>query len=77
LAERAYRLLQVQAPGMRCDALEKELALLESHGVDTHSLEGALCSCVSRPSASGMRDITALYQRLVTWGAACVGKVGT
>jgi hypothetical protein len=77
LAARAYRLLQPKVSSMRCDTLDKELALLESHGVDTHSLEDALCSCVSRPSSSGMRDMTELYQRLVTWGAACVGKVGT
>jgi hypothetical protein len=77
LATRAFRLLQPQVPSMRCDALDKELALLENHGVDTHSLEEALCRCVGTPNPSGMRDLTALYQRLVTWGAVCVGTVGT
>jgi len=77
LAARAYRLLQARLIAMRCDDLDKELALLESHGVDTRALEAALCQCVASPKQSGMRDLTELYQRLVAWGASCVSKVGT
>lgn len=61
---------------MRCDDLDKELALLEGHGVDTRALEDTLCRCVATPTPNGMRDLTELYQRLVAWGASCVSKVG-
>jgi hypothetical protein len=46
LAARAFRLLQPQVPGMRCDTLDTEPALLESHGVDTPLFEDALRRCV-------------------------------
>jgi hypothetical protein len=76
LAERAWPLLQAKVPAMRCDDLDKELSLLEEHGVDTRGLEPTLCRCVSEPRSSGMRDLTELYQRLVAWGASCVSKGG-
>jgi hypothetical protein len=77
LAARAWQLLQAKSGAMRCDDLDKELSLLETHGVDTRALESRLCRCVSEPRSSGMRDLTELYQRLVTWAASCVAKEGT
>jgi hypothetical protein len=74
LAARAFRLLQAQVATVRCSDLEKELTLVELHGVDTRALEPVLCRCVSTQPHSGMRDVTELYQRLVAWGAACVAK---
>lgn len=77
LAARAFRLFQAKVSLVRCDSLGKELDLLESHGVDTRALEDTLCGCVSTQKGSGMRDVTELYQRLITWGASCTSKVGT
>jgi hypothetical protein len=74
LAARAFRLLQAQVTTVRCTELEKELTLVERHGVDTRALEPVLCRCVSTQPHSGMRDVTELYQRLVAWGASCVAK---
>ena len=76
LAGRAWQLLQTHAAAMRCQDLDKELSLLEGHGVDTRGLESTLCRCVSEPRSSGMRDVNELYQRLVAWGASCVSKEG-
>jgi hypothetical protein len=75
LAARAWKLFEAKASDMRCDDLDKELGMLEEHGVDTHPIESTLCRCVSGPRNSGMRDIDELYQRLVAWGASCVSKV--
>lgn len=84
LAERAWRLLEARVGALRCDDLDKELSLLESHGVDSRALEATLCRCVSEPVSlsarapegtlrhDGMRDLTELYQRLVVWNASCV-----
>jgi hypothetical protein len=77
LAARAWPLLQGKVGAMRCDDLDKELSLLEDHGVDTRAVEPTLCRCVSEPRSSGMRDLTELYLRLVAWGASCVSKEGT
>jgi len=76
LAERAWQLLQAKSTTMRCDDLDKELSLIEDHGVDTRALQPTLCKCVAEPKKYGMRDWTELYQRLVAWGASCVSKEG-
>jgi hypothetical protein len=77
LAERAWQLLQARAATVRCDDFDKELSLVEDHGVDTRALQPTLCRCVAEPQrGSGMRDLTELYQRLVAWGASCVSKEG-
>jgi len=77
LSGRAWRLLQIKAGALRCDDLDTELSLLENHGVDTRALEATLCRCVSEPRRDGMRDLTKLYHRLVTWNAGCVKLEGT
>jgi hypothetical protein len=77
LAARAFRLFEAKTSSMRCEDLDKELGLLESHGVDTRALEDTLCRCVSAQKTNGMRDLTKLYQRLVAWSASCTSKVGT
>ncbi|HEX5657199.1 MAG TPA: hypothetical protein VFX59_08385 [Polyangiales bacterium] len=73
-AARAWQLLQ--AKSLRCDDWDKELSLLEVHGVDTRALESTLCRCASESKSNGMRDLTELYQRLVAWGASCARKEG-
>ncbi len=76
LAMRAWQLFQLQASSLRCDDLDRELRLLDTHGVDTRALESRLCGCVSEPRSDGMRNYTELYERVVAWGASCVAKEG-
>ena len=75
LAARAWQLYQAKASTLRCADLDKDLSLLETHGVDTRALQPQLCACMSEPR--GMRDVTELYQRLVAWGVSCTSKEGT
>jgi hypothetical protein len=75
LAARAWQQFQAKAGTLRCADLDKDLSLLETHGVDTRALEPQLCRCVNEPR--GMRDVTELYQRLVAWGVHCTSKEGT